>query len=125
MNSYRSLRAWQSAHRMCLLVLRAADRPYRPATAPLLSQLRRAAISVETNIVEGYALASTAQFRRHLRIARGSAAEVECLVGLAAELGYLDAGTLARLSPTITETLRTLYGLIRSKRLRPDPGLDR
>lgn len=113
MRSYRSLVAWQSAHRLCLDILRAADSAYRPPAAPLLNQLRRAAISVEANIVEGYALRTPALFRRHLRIALGSAAEVECLLAIGCEAGYLPYDLVSRLQPTIDETIRRLYGLVR------------
>jgi four helix bundle protein len=65
---------------LVLLALRATDEASHPRCYALFDQLRRAAVSVEANIVEGYALGSTPQFKRHLRIALGSAAEAECLV---------------------------------------------
>jgi len=79
----------------------------------VFDQLRRAAISVEANIVEGYALGTPAQFKRHLRIALGSAAETEILLELAAESGYLPADVIGRTQPLVDETIATLFGLLR------------
>jgi four helix bundle protein len=118
MRSYRSLGAWQSSHRLCLLVLRVADDAYHPRAAALLQQMRRAAISVEANIVEGYALGTAPLFRRHLRIALGSAAELECLIHVGHEMEYLPPPSVGPLNRLVDETLRRLYGLVRSPRLR-------
>jgi four helix bundle protein len=118
MRSYRTLGAWQCAHRLAVVTLLAADRAYHPARAPLLAQLRRAAISVEANIVEGYALGTAGLFRRHLRIALGSAAEVECLLNLAIETRYLTAEAGEELLQAVDATIRTLFGLVRSRRLQ-------
>ena len=60
MDSYRSLDAWQLAHDLCIKTLKACDGNYHPKSRALFDQLRRAVISVETNIVEGYALGSPA-----------------------------------------------------------------
>ncbi len=95
MNKYQSLVAWQSAHAFVIL--------------------RRAALSIETNIVEGYALQTTAQFRRHLVIARGSAAECECVIRILLELGYIEQPEISTLASQVDLALKTLRGLIRSQ----------
>lgn len=113
MESYRSLVAWQRAHELAVTTLKAADVGYHPRSRALFDQLRRASISVEANIVEGYALRSPLLFRRHLRIALGSAAEAECLVRLAEELRYMPDATIGRLRPLCDGAIRTLVGLLR------------
>jgi len=120
MRKYRSLVAWQRAHQLAVLTLKAADTAYHPRSRALLDQLRRAAISIEANIVEGYALSTPLQFRRHLRIALGSAAETECLMETASELGYLPDHTISTMKVLLNETLATLFGLLR-RRSRPAP----
>lgn len=113
MDKYRSLVAWQRAHALVLLVLRTADARYHPRSRALFDQLKRAAISIEANIVEGYALSTKLNFRRHLRIALGSAAETECLVRIGAEMQYLPKEESDRMLDLLGGVLRTLFGLVR------------
>lgn len=114
MHRYRSLVAWQRSHELVILVLRTTDRCYHPRSRALFDQLRRAALSIEANIVEGYSLSTTPQFRRHLRIAIGSAAEAECFLRTAAELGYLPEPPLEEMMKLTDGALRALFGLVRS-----------
>ena len=113
MNSYRTLEAWKNAHRAARWAHEAADRAYHPRSRNLFDQLRRAAISVEANIVEGYALNTVALCRRHLRIAFGFAAEAECLIRLAGELQYLPEEVVDDLATTVAAAMRALRGLLR------------
>ena len=80
-------------------------------------QLRRAAISVDVNLVEGYALGTVPLFRRHVRIALGSAAETQRLLAIAAERGYLPAVTTTSLLGLADRTVACLIGLLRSRNL--------
>lgn len=114
MDKYTSLVAWQASHKVALTVLRLTDLPRHPRTRPIFDQLRRAAISIEANVVEGYALNTTPQFRRHLRIARGSAAECECLIRIATELSYLTEPEAQQITVHLDKSISTITGLIRS-----------
>jgi four helix bundle protein len=114
MDSYRSLEAWKRAHAAVLLVLEITDKRSAPRTWALFDQLRRAAISVEANIVEGYALGTVNLCRRHFRIAFGSAAEAECLLRVAGERGYLERGSVEDVERNLGATMRALRGLMRS-----------
>lgn len=118
MNSYKSLGAWREAHHLALSTLALTDARTERRTWAVFDQLRRAVISAEANIVEGYALGTANLFRRHLRIALGSAAEAECLLNLAAERAYLGATEASELQSTSDRAIRALYGLLRSPRLR-------
>jgi four helix bundle protein len=118
-DKYRSLAAWQAAHGLVLLTLRATDAASHPRCYGLFDQMRRAAVSVEANIVEGYALGSTAQFRRHLRIALGSAAEAECLARVAGEVGYLPHDRVSELEELAGRVIRTVHGLIKTGLAHP------
>lgn len=119
MESYRSLEAWKHAHAAVILVHKSSEGLNRPKYWAILDQLRRAVISVETNIVEGYALRSQAQLLKHLWIAFGSAAESECLVRAVAELGYLETPVTAELESLLAGALRTLRGLLRKPPRNP------
>ena len=113
MDRHRSLEAWKVARRLSLTVLEQTDDYYHPKARSLFDQLRRAAVSVEANIVEGYALQTPAQFRRHLRIALGSAAETECFLELVAARSYLPGHISEELLKLNTRVLGLIFGLIR------------
>jgi len=113
MDSYRSLDAWKVAHEASCLTFRSCDEAYQGKARSIFDQLRRAALSVEANIVEGYALGTPALCGRHLRIAFGSAAEAECLVRLAAELGYLPAHACEQLEALLSRAMQMLRRLLR------------
>ena len=113
MDRHRSLEAWKVARRLSLTVLEQTDDHYHPKARSLFDQLRRAAVSIEANIVEGYALQTPAQFRRHLRIALGSAAETECFLELVAARGYLPRKVSSELLDLTSRLLGLVFGLIR------------
>jgi four helix bundle protein len=56
MHKYRSMTVWQRSHALVLVALQSTDRAYHPRSRALFDQLRRAAISVAANLLEGYAL---------------------------------------------------------------------
>lgn len=113
MHSYRRLEAWKQAHAALRLTLRATDDAYHGKSRALFDQLKRAAISVEANIVEGYALGTPGLCRRHLRIAFGSAAEAECLALAAGEAGYLEKTIVDELEMSLGAAMRSLRALLR------------
>jgi four helix bundle protein len=96
------------------MTYRATDAAYHPRKISLFDQIRRAVVSVEANVVEGYALNTAPLFRKHLRIAFGSAAEAETLVRAAAELGYLDEARTDEIEAALGQALRSVRGLMRS-----------
>jgi four helix bundle protein len=102
MNEYRSLAAWQHAHSLMITTLRITDERNCARTRSLFEQIRRAAISVEANIVEGYALSTTPQLRRHLKIALASAAEAEALLRVPSNYNISRATTPSVFSPSST-----------------------
>ena len=91
----------------------------------LQSQLRRAAISAATNIVEGCARRTEREYVHFLNIATGSSAEAEYLLNLAHRLGFLEKTQSARLGSRYSELLRGLQRLMgsftNSGHLRPEP----
>ena len=112
MDKYRSLEAWKRAHAALLLVLRETDAAYHPRSRALFDQLRRSTISIEANVVEGYALGTPMYFKKHLRIAMGSAAEAECLARAAGEMGYLNEAITKQILEILGGTMRTVRGLL-------------
>jgi len=121
-DKYRSIDAWKRAHATAVRVIRYVDEPRHPRSRSVFEQLKRAAVSVEANIVEGYALSTPAQFKRHLRIALGSTAEAECLVRLSQEVGYLTDSDAQELEGMLGLTMRSIVGLLRRPLAFRGPG---
>ena len=97
---YRKLYAFEAAHDLVKVMYELTNGFPRTQEFGLKSQMRRAAVSVAANIVEGHALDTAALFARHLAISFGSCKELEYYFQLTCELGYLkpaDAERAARL----------------------------
>ena len=118
MRDHRNLRAFQLADELVLDVYRATKTFPRDKMFGLTSQLRRAAVSVASNIVEGCARQSQADFVRFLDTAFASAREVEYQLSIAARLEYLPAELASSLDDKVVETSKVTCGLLRS--LRPE-----
>ena len=78
--------------------------------------MRRAAVSVPSNIVEGCARESQADYLRFLNVAFGSLKELHYQLSLSERLGFLDNQDLSLIEPKIIETEKVLNGLIRALR---------
>lgn len=118
MRDYRKLRAFELADQLAIAVYKSTSSFPKEEMFGLTSQLRRAAASAPSNIVEGSAKSSQADYVRFLEIAYGSVCEVEYQLSLAQRLSYLDKQTATEVVSIANETGRVLNGLLRS--LKPD-----
>ena len=116
MRDHTKLRAFQLADQLAILVYKNTASFPKGEMFGLTSQVRRAAVSVASNIVEGSARSSEAEYLRFLDIAYGSAREVEYQIGLSHRLGFLSASEHAELLPVAVESAKVLNGLIRALR---------
>ena len=98
MRDHKKLRAFELADALVLNVYRATRGFPDDEKFGLTSQLRRAAISIASNIVEGAARSSRPEYVRFLEIAYGSAKEVEYQISIAERLGYGQSDTIRALS---------------------------
>jgi len=96
-NRHRTLVAWQRSHELAVEVHRAASRLPASERFELGSQLRRAAVSAAANIAEGSGRYGEAEFAHGLSIALGSLSEVDALLKIARDVGYLDVDILHHL----------------------------
>lgn len=116
MRDHRKLRAFELADRLTLSTYTATRSFPREEQFGLTSQLRRAAVSIASNIVEGCARHSQADYMRFLDMAYASGRELAYQFTLAERLGYLSANEASALHALADETNRVLAGLIASLR---------
>lgn len=116
--SYRDLLAWQKAMALAKRVYGATKLLPRDELYGLCRQLRRAAVSVPSNVAEGYGRGSRRDYASFLRIARASLYEMETQVLLAEDLQYLTAEQAQSLLIDTAECSRLLNGLIASLKER-------
>jgi len=112
--NYQDLIAWQKAMDLVEDVYKASRDFPREEVYALTSQIRRAAVSVPSNIAEGQGRRTTADFLRHLSIAYGSLREVETQILIAQRLKYIVKGNVESVLSRAGEVGRLLNGLMAS-----------
>ncbi len=115
-SSYRQLVVWQKAIELVLEIYRATQDFPKEEMYGLTSQLRRAAVSVPSNIAEGQGRFSTGEFKQFLGHAKGSLFELQTQVVIGQKLGYLKDKVAGRLVEASDEVGRMLSGLLSSLR---------
>ena len=114
LKNYKELKVWRKSYRLCLEIYRITKEFPKEERYGLMSQIRRATVSVFSNIAEGYGRKTTPEYIRFLYIAYGSNCELETQVLLSGSLGYIEAGKLEILLEGIGEIERMLKALIKS-----------
>ena len=109
---YTKIKAWQLTDKLALLVYKATKEFPKSEIWGLTSQMRRAAVSVPANIVEGSARRNRNEYLQFLYIAISSLAELSYYIRFTKELGYLSTNGYEELWAKAQEGLRTLQGLI-------------
>ena len=112
--SYRDLEVWQKSRKLVSRIYKLTDTFPKNEQYGLASQLRRAAISVPSNIAEGKARRATKDYMRFLDIAYGSIAEVETQLFIACDLGYTTEKKIVSLLEDYAEIGRMINGLTSS-----------
>jgi four helix bundle protein len=116
MQDYTKLEVWEQAHRLAMDVHRASMCIPRRDNAVFISQLRRAAQSVPTNIAEGSSKESNREFARFLQIAAGSAAELHYHIQFASGTALIPQQIGETLLADTTVVRKRLYALLRRVR---------
>lgn len=112
---FKNLDVWKLGIENAFSVYRATESFPKSEQYGMTSQLRRAAVAVPANIAEGYGRRSAPDYVRFLRIAKGSLNELETLLILSADLGYIEdssdlATRTAKLGSMITNLIRSIEG---------------
>lgn len=116
MKDFRKLNVWRKAHSMTLSIYRVTRKFPRNELYGITSQMRRAAVSIPTNIAEGCGRGSDRDFARFLQMAMGSASELDYLLMLSKDLSLVDALTYQEAVSQIEEIKKMLVSLIKSVR---------
>jgi carbamoyl-phosphate synthase large subunit len=111
---YRDLQVWQRGIELAKAIYQLTARLPAGERYGLISQMHRAAVSVPSNLAEGQARKSTAEFVQFISIAEGSVAELDTQVFLSIELGLVNPAETAQCQSLIGELRRMLNALRRS-----------
>ena len=116
MKDFRQLKVWEKSHQMALAIYKVTAIFPKEELYGLTSQVRRASMSIPTNIAEGCGRNTDADFARFLQMAMGSASETEYQLLLSLDLGFLNKEQYDKLNPDVTEVKRMLASLLKTLR---------
>lgn len=111
MHSYKNLDVWKKSIDFTVAIYNASEHFPKTEQYGLTSQIRRASVSISSNISEGAGRGSKNEFKRFLRIAKGSACEVETQLIISKELKYLKEEEFENLEKEINAIKNMLFGL--------------
>lgn len=114
MTTHKDLIVWQKAMNFVLAIYKATKLFPNDEVFGLTSQMRRAAISIPSNIAEGYGRCYTRQTGNFLSIALGSACELETQLLLSKDLGYMPLNIVEQLTNDVQNIIKMLAALIKS-----------
>ena len=112
-SSYRDLDAWHLAMDIVVQIYDLTRAFPAEEKFGLVAQLRRAAVSIPSNIAEGHSRLGAAELRRFVSIARGSVSEVETQIAVSVALGFIGADEITQLSSELARLSKILFGLWR------------
>jgi four helix bundle protein len=110
--SFRELVVWQRARELASLLYRLTREFPREELYGLTGQLRRAGVSIASNIAEGSGRGSRTDYRNFLRIARGSTLEVQTQLIIARDLGFGDASQVAQAEKLAEQISKMLWAIV-------------
>lgn len=115
---FKDLVIWQRAKELAILVYQVTKDFPKAEQFGMMSQIRRAAVSIPSNVAEGYARQHTGEFIQFLYTALGSAAELETQLIISRDLGYLKVEGFNKALGMLKEIQKMLNGLMNSLRAR-------
>lgn len=110
--SYKDLIAYQKGYKLALEIYKITKNYPKEEIYGLISQMRRSAVSIPCNIAEGYRRGHRKEYLQFLHMAYGSCSELETLLSLSRDLGYIERGVFEMIYQLQEETSRLVKGLI-------------
>lgn len=114
MRNYRDLQVWSKAHNLTLELYRVSRQFLREEIYGITSQLRRAAVSIGTNLAEGCGRRTSSELARFVRIAMGAASELDYHLLLSRDLGFMAADEFTHASAALIEVRKMLTSFLNS-----------
>ncbi len=114
--SYKDLIAWQKSMELSILVYKLTDSFPKSEMFSLVNQIRRAVVSIPSNIAEGWARKGLGEYIQFLSIAYGSASELETQLILSKKLGFGEGREYKKIEGILVEVQKLLFVLIRKLR---------
>jgi len=112
-NSYRDLIVWQKSIVLGVEVYKLTENFPKGEMYGLISQMRRSAVSISSNIAEGKARSTRKDFSQFLRIAYGSGAELETQIEISKKLGFIRTDQTTKVDSNLDEIMRMLNVIIK------------
>ena len=109
---FEEIESWKKARKLTKRVYKISSTAAFAKDFGLRDQIRRASVSIMSNIAEGYDRSGTGEFMQFLATAKGSAAEVRCQLYVALDQAYIDDNSFTELSTLATETANMIGGLM-------------
>ncbi len=119
LKTYKELNVWKKSYQLCLEIYRITKKFPDEEKYGLISQMRRAVVSIPSNIAEGYGRKNKKEYIQALYIAYGSLCELETQILLANDLGYTKVEDRTKVSEDVREVERMLKALINSLKDKP------
>jgi four helix bundle protein len=117
---YRQLKAWAESRDLAVLIYRLCVRRTKTIDRGLADQIRRAAISIPSNVAEGNGRGTNRDSLRFLYIARGSLCELESQIDVCLRAGLIETGDSRNITDQLALVGRLIGGLISYRKSRPD-----
>jgi four helix bundle protein len=111
--TFEDIEAWKRGHRIAIEIYRITNTSGLKRDFGLRDQLQRSAVSVTSNIAEGFDRQGNKEFARFLRMSKGSSSELRSQVILAKDLGYLEEEKFRLLNQELIELNKMIGGLIK------------
>jgi four helix bundle protein len=114
MRNYRDLQVWKKAHDLTLELYRVSQRFPREEIYGITGQLRRATVSIGANLAEGCGRRTSTELARFVRIALGSASELDYHLLLSRDLGFMSSDDFTSSTAKLTEVRKMLTSFLQS-----------
>ena len=114
MRNYRDLLVWKKSHNIALDLYKVSQSFPREELYGMTSQIRRAAISIGANLAEGCGRQTSGELARFVRIAMGSASELDYHLLVSHDLGFINDGDFGRITAGLTEVRKMLTAFLSS-----------